>query len=118
MPVRDRILQILEDRGIKQAAVARKMNEDYDWVNTRMRGIVQIKADELPQFAQALGVSACSLLGEIDSQSRHEPRSAEQRPIYLEPDAVAREWSALSLKLSEREIRLLVDFMEFQQARE
>lgn len=120
MPVRERILQILEDRGMKQAAVARKMNEDFDWVNTRLRGVVQIKADELPHFAQALGVSACSLLGEAEQQYQQaqEPHTAEHPPIYLHPDAIAKEWAALSLKLSEREVRLLVDFMEFQQARE
>ena len=120
MPVRERILQILEDRGMKQAWVARKMNEDFDWVNTRLRGVVQIKADELPYFAQALGVSVCSLLGEHEQlgQRPQEPHSAEQTASYLDADKVAKSLAARALAMSEREIQILVDFMEFQRDRE
>lgn len=69
MPVRDRIWQIMKSRGMTQQAVVDRMDEKYAWVNTRMNGVVQIKADELPKFAAALGVSTAVLLGEIESMS-------------------------------------------------
>lgn len=42
-----------------QTSLARKLGEEVGWVNDRVRGKVQIKADELPGIAKVLGVSPC-----------------------------------------------------------
>ncbi|HZT07919.1 MAG TPA: helix-turn-helix transcriptional regulator [Chloroflexota bacterium] len=39
-----------------QAEIARRIGEDHTWVNSRVRGFTEIKADDVPRFATALGV--------------------------------------------------------------
>ena len=120
MAVRDRVAELIQRSGLKQKAVADLLGEPEYWLSNRIVGRTAIRADELPKLAQALGVSSCSLLCE-DEQPLHRPqetRTSEQAASYLDADEIAKALAARALAMSEREIQLLVDFMEFQRTRE
>src|SRR4051794_1172605 len=61
-----------------QAEIARRIGEDHTWVNSRVRGFTEIKADDLPRFAIALGIPPRSFF-EIDTSP--EPNHAETRHV-------------------------------------
>lgn len=93
-----------------QTALARKIDEHVDWVNTRIRGTVQIKADELPLLAKALNISPCSLL-EDEPIAIPEPfRDAFSSPaivpfpVHQAGGSLGQEWGAY---IEERASRLL-----------
>ena len=56
MLVWQRLSQMVSDSGIPQAEIARRIGEHRNWVNNRVNGAVDLRADELPRFAAALGV--------------------------------------------------------------
>lgn len=52
--------ELLRESGLTQAELARRLGEDYAWVNNRLRGYSALKADDILPIAQALGVSPCA----------------------------------------------------------
>lgn len=60
--VRERLARILDERGVSQATLARRMKEEPYWLNNRLTGRTEIKADEVEQIAGALKISACALV--------------------------------------------------------
>ena len=56
MTVRDRFAQLLQESGVSQSEVGRRIGESPSWVNDRLKGRTQINADDLPRIAAALGV--------------------------------------------------------------
>lgn len=69
MAVRDRIRAVIEERGLKQAAVAVRLDEPEYWLSNRLTGRTVIKADELPKIAEALDVHPCVLLDLPETES-------------------------------------------------
>jgi len=64
-----------------QAEIARRIGEDHTWVNSRVRGFTEIKGDDLPRFAMALGVPPRAFF-ELESApepDRLEPRRVRER---------------------------------------
>ena len=116
MAVRDRVAQLIEASGLKQKSIADRLGEPEYWLSNRLIGRTVIRADELPRIAAALDVEPCELLR--SSQSHHEARSSEQAPTYLDRDAITKAWAERALALSERDVGLLIDFLEFQRRRE
>lgn len=84
MLVRERIARIIDERGPTQAALSRRLKEKPYWLNDRLTGRVQIKADELEQIAGALRVPACALVddGELERTLQGTPshHAAERDP--------------------------------------
>lgn len=85
MESRKRLAGLLEKRRWSYSDLAKRLGEHPHWVRDRVTGRIQIKADELPRIAKALGVSPCAFFEE----ERSEPRAARPRPHILE--AVERE---------------------------
>ena len=56
MGARQRFVEILKAVGMSQAELARRLGEHPNWVNNRIRGIVDLKADDIPRIARVLGV--------------------------------------------------------------
>lgn len=56
MSARQRLAEILGVVGMSQAELARRLGEHPNWVNNRVRGIVDLKADDIPRIAHVLGV--------------------------------------------------------------
>jgi len=65
---RERLAELIAKSGLSQTEVARRMGESKNWVNNRLTGYVEIKADEIPRFAAALGVSPCAFFEEVQPQ--------------------------------------------------
>jgi transcriptional regulator with XRE-family HTH domain len=57
MGVRERLIELIAESGMSQAEIARRIGEDRAWVNTRLRGVTDIKGDDVPRIARALRVS-------------------------------------------------------------
>jgi len=70
MNARDRLAQLIAEqigthRGA-QSELSRRLGEKDDhWVSDRMTNKAQIKADELPRIAEALGKSPCAFFEEV-----------------------------------------------------
>jgi transcriptional regulator with XRE-family HTH domain len=62
--VRERIRALIKEKGTTQAAVARRLDEPEYWVSDRLTGRVNLLAEELPRFAQALNVHPCTFFDE------------------------------------------------------
>lgn len=100
MKVRERLEALIRERGISQVRLARLMGEGENWVNNRIRGVTPIKADEIPRFAAALGVSPCAFFEEVkpapttvrlDNESIERIGEAvSRRPVELAPESVER----------------------------
>lgn len=57
MQVRERLVELAAERiGGDQAELARRLGETWQWVHYRLNGTTAIKADEIPRFAEALGI--------------------------------------------------------------
>lgn len=84
MLTRERVKRIINERGMTQTTLARRMNEEVDWINTRLTGRVQIKADELPKIAAALRVSTCAL---VDDEALEKTLHGESGYRPAETDA-------------------------------
>ncbi len=56
--VRDRLRELLRQRGWTQSELARRLGKHRVWVHYRIKGATGIKADEIPLLAAALGVPA------------------------------------------------------------
>jgi transcriptional regulator with XRE-family HTH domain len=54
--VRDRLRELLRQRGWTQSELARRLGKHRVWVHYRIKGATEIKADEIPLLAEALGV--------------------------------------------------------------
>jgi transcriptional regulator with XRE-family HTH domain len=54
--VRDRLRELLHQRGWTQSELARRLGKHRVWVHYRIKGATEIKADEIPLLAEALGV--------------------------------------------------------------
>lgn len=76
MAVSDRIRAVIEERGLRQAAIASRLGEPEYWLSNRLTGRTAIKADELPRLAEALDVHPCDLL---DVRAAHEAVSGADR---------------------------------------
>lgn len=73
---RDRLAQLIAASGMSQAEVARRVGEHPTWVNNRLRGVADIKADDVPRLAAALGVPAAAFFEEPSP-----PSDADQRAL-------------------------------------
>ncbi|MHB0870068.1 MAG: helix-turn-helix domain-containing protein [Chloroflexota bacterium] len=62
--MRDRLASLVEESGLSQAEIARRIGESASWVNHRLIGRTDIKADDIPKLASALGVSPCAFFEE------------------------------------------------------
>src|SRR5581483_1240357 len=71
----EKLVSLIRESGMTQAEIARRIGEDHTWVNSRVRGFTEIKADDLPRFAMALGVAPRAFF-EAD---------VTQEPMRLEP---------------------------------
>jgi transcriptional regulator with XRE-family HTH domain len=54
--VRDRLRELLRQRGWTQSELARRLGKHRVWVHYRIKGATEIKADEIPLLAEALSV--------------------------------------------------------------
>lgn len=86
MLVRERLARIINERGVNQATLARRLKEKTYWINDRLTGRVQIKADELEQIASALRIPACALVDDealeqtLQGQSGYRAAETEVSP--------------------------------------
>ncbi|MGE5619069.1 MAG: helix-turn-helix domain-containing protein [Sphingomonadaceae bacterium] len=62
--IRERLSQLMEAKKWNQSDLARELGEHRNWVNKRITGQTEIKADEIPRLAAALGVSPCAFFEE------------------------------------------------------
>ncbi|HEY7061703.1 MAG TPA: helix-turn-helix transcriptional regulator [Chloroflexota bacterium] len=89
MQVRDRLKQLLDERlGGNQSELARRLGEKPYWVSYRLSGTTQIKADEIPLLAEALGVPPAALYEDAPG--------AEQTPRTRVTLFLGRVWPDLS----------------------
>ncbi len=58
MGIREQLSQLVRESGMTKAEIARRIGEDPTWVNSRVRGSTEVKGDDIPRLASALGVSA------------------------------------------------------------
>ncbi|MSQ23485.1 MAG: XRE family transcriptional regulator [Chloroflexi bacterium] len=103
-PVRERLKELVERSGLKQAEIARRIGVDRNWVNQRITGAVKvIPADDLPLLALAIGCHPCDFF--------------EDRPQARETsiaDVVARELSEGWDELPEPERELISGLVELR----
>jgi transcriptional regulator with XRE-family HTH domain len=110
--VRERVRKLIEDRGMKQIAVARRMGEQQSWLNNRLTGYTEIKADEIERIAEALRVSPCALVDDREMtraiESSTHRRHADPGPDQAEGERIAMElqWAWSELPEAEREFVL------------
>lgn len=64
MLIRERLGQLLEREGVNRSELARRLGEHRNWVNNRMSGLVEIKADELTRIAEALSIDPSEFFSE------------------------------------------------------
>jgi transcriptional regulator with XRE-family HTH domain len=138
MSVRERLNLLIKDRGMTQIALARRLGPDSswdDWVGDRLRGRTQIKADELPMLATALGVHPCFLLtgdeiASAPSREDREPLDLDAERLYrrlrgaqpdgepLDPDAerLAARWARV-LAADPEEARSHLEYLEWRMSK-
>ncbi len=58
MGIREQLSQLVRESGMTKAEIARRVGEDPTWLNSRVRGSTEVKGDDIPRLASALGVSA------------------------------------------------------------
>jgi transcriptional regulator with XRE-family HTH domain len=76
--VREQLVALIRESGMTQAEIARRIGEDHTWVNSRVRGFTEIKGDDLPRFAMALGVPARAF---FEAEAAPEPDRLEPRRV-------------------------------------
>jgi transcriptional regulator with XRE-family HTH domain len=64
METRKRLAEILDKKRWTPSDLAHELGEHPHWVRDRLIGRIQIKADELPRIAEALGESPCAFFEE------------------------------------------------------
>lgn len=103
---RDRLAEILRERGMTQAELARRMDPPVDrsWVNKRLLGHVSIEADDLPRLARALGVRVAALLEDPPAPSQARDEDLSYADIFVR--SLARAWQGDEMTETER------DFLE------
>jgi transcriptional regulator with XRE-family HTH domain len=110
--VRERVRKLIEDRGMKQTAVARRMGEQQSWLNNRLTGYTEIKADEIERIADALRVSPCALVDDremmraIESSAQRRNAGPGVDPAEGERIALELQWAWGELPEAEREFIL------------
>jgi transcriptional regulator with XRE-family HTH domain len=67
--VRDRLRELLRQRGWTQSELARRLGKHRVWVHYRIKGATEIKADEIPMLAEALGVPAHAFFEQVPIDS-------------------------------------------------
>lgn len=78
-PIAQRIRQLVDSTpGLTQTELARRMDRGLSLVNARLTGETDIKVDELPLFARALGVSISELFEDGDT-----PPQSPEPPSFL-----------------------------------
>jgi transcriptional regulator with XRE-family HTH domain len=78
--VRDRLRDLLRQRGWTQSELARRLGKHRVWVHYRIKGATEIKADEIPMLAEALGVPPHAFF---------EPMTSDQVPIASPAEPLA-----------------------------
>jgi transcriptional regulator with XRE-family HTH domain len=57
--VRERFAQLAEESGLSHAEIGRRIGKSRNWVNKRVRGELNLLAEDVPPLAAALGVHPC-----------------------------------------------------------
>ena len=78
--VRDRLRELLRQRGWTQSELARRLGKHRVWVHYRIKGATEIKADEIPMLAEALGVPPHAFFEATPTES-----SSVATPVVSEP---------------------------------
>jgi transcriptional regulator with XRE-family HTH domain len=82
METRAKLAEILRAKRWTQSDLAREIGERPHWVNDRVSGRIQIKADELPRLARALGVPCHRFFEDADCpEARERELSSTIRPL-------------------------------------
>lgn len=114
MLVRERIRQIIREKGLKQSAVSERLGEPEYWLSNRLTERTDIKADELPRIAQALGVTPCAFFEELAEAQPSRAAESPERYGAREADAVARELAAEWEWLPEAEREFITGLVELR----
>lgn len=80
MGARERLAQLIQESGMTQSEIARRLSpngENPQWINNRLRGISQIKADDLPRIAAALRISPCRFFEDVHTHQAATPSYAD-----------------------------------------
>ncbi len=64
MLLRDRLQQLLDQKGWNQSDLARAIGEHRNWVNKRLTGQTDIKGEDIPRIAKAMGISPSAFFEE------------------------------------------------------
>lgn len=87
MLARERLREWIDAKcGGNQSELARRIGESPNWVNWRVTGTTQIKADELPKIARGLGIDPCQLIPDSDEKGRttsHEAGGFSAPPVSI-----------------------------------
>ncbi|MEA2641786.1 MAG: hypothetical protein QOF51_3180 [Chloroflexota bacterium] len=117
--LRDRLRDLVAASGLSQAEIARRLGEEREWVNNRLRGKVQLAAEDLPRFAAILGVGPAIFFEErplivshvdeeVSTAGVPEPATGASEPGLTPIEHLTRELAAWSEADRER-ILALVD---------
>ena len=88
MGARERLAQLIQESGMTQSEIARRLSpngENPQWINNRLRGISQIKADDLPRIAAALRISPCRFFEDVHTHQAATPSYADAFTRALAP---------------------------------
>ena len=96
MGARERLAELIAASGMTQAEVARRVGEPTTWVNNRLRAVADIKADDVPRLARALGVPTSAFF-----EPASEPGSSTERALRGNPAFMERLSSALLRSLAD-----------------
>jgi transcriptional regulator with XRE-family HTH domain len=83
--VRDRLRDLLRQRGWTQSELARRLGKHRVWVHYRIKGATEIKADEIPMLAEALGVPAHAFFEVTPAETTGVPPAGPTDPL-AEPE--------------------------------
>ena len=93
---REKLAELVAASGMSQAEIARRVGEHTTWVNNRLRGTADVKADDVPRLARALGVQPAAFF-----EPAAIPPGASAERAALEAD------TALAGAVSEAVLRVL-----------
>jgi transcriptional regulator with XRE-family HTH domain len=89
--VRHRFAQLIKEIGITQAEIARRIGEKPKWVNERLHGVTDIKADDVTRLAAAMRVPPSRFyegLLPTPPLSGKLPQRGPDFPLTEQPEAV------------------------------
>lgn len=99
MGVRDRLVQLLAERGMNQTELARRLDVGPSWVNKRVRGHLAVEADDVCRLARALGVPVAAFFLDCESPDpMGEVYHAAARVFGLTPEEVKDGGFSMSLE--------------------